>query len=116
VKVRWGHAVRLRRTITCGVIAALPNPFDIGGIDVQDHLAFYIAQENHMLTYQIHTIASAPEKSKPALEQLEQAFGVIPNIAAVTCLGQTYRNDGKRDTGFYRRGQSSEFGHQDLLL
>ena len=36
-----------------------------------------------MPTYQIHTIASAPEKSKPALEQLQQAFGVIPNLAAV---------------------------------
>ena len=36
-----------------------------------------------MPTYQIHTIASAPEKSKPALEQLEQAFGLIPNLAAV---------------------------------
>lgn len=36
-----------------------------------------------MTTYQIHTIASAPEKSKPALEQLQQVFGVLPNIAAV---------------------------------
>jgi len=36
-----------------------------------------------MPTYQIHTIASAPEKSKPALEQLQQAFGVIPNLVAV---------------------------------
>ena len=35
-----------------------------------------------MPTYPIHTIASAPEKSKPALEQLQQAFGVLPNIAA----------------------------------
>ena len=36
-----------------------------------------------MPTYQIHTIASAPEKSKPALEQLQQAFGFLPNLAAV---------------------------------
>lgn len=35
-----------------------------------------------MPNYPIHTIASAPEKSKPALEQLQQAFGVLPNIAA----------------------------------
>jgi uncharacterized peroxidase-related enzyme len=41
-----------------------------------------ITQENHMLTYPIHTIASAPEKSKPVLEQLQQAFGIIPNLAA----------------------------------
>ena len=36
-----------------------------------------------MPTYPIPTLASAPEKSKPALEQLQQAFGTIPNIAAV---------------------------------
>lgn len=35
-----------------------------------------------MPTYQIHTITSAPEKSKPALEQLQQAFGFLPNLAA----------------------------------
>jgi AhpD family alkylhydroperoxidase len=34
-----------------------------------------------MSNYPIHTIASAPENSKPALEQLQQAFGVVPNIA-----------------------------------
>jgi uncharacterized peroxidase-related enzyme len=38
--------------------------------------------ENHMPSYQIHTIASAPEKSRPVLEQLQQAFGFIPNLAA----------------------------------
>jgi hypothetical protein len=36
-----------------------------------------------MPTYPIHTIASAPENSRPALEQLQQAFGVLPNLAAV---------------------------------
>jgi len=36
-----------------------------------------------MPNYPIHTIASAPEGSKPALEQLHQAFGLTPNIAAV---------------------------------
>jgi alkylhydroperoxidase family enzyme len=36
-----------------------------------------------MPAYPIPTLASAPEKSKPALEQLQQAFGLIPNIAAV---------------------------------
>jgi uncharacterized peroxidase-related enzyme len=35
-----------------------------------------------MPTYQIHTIKSAPEKSKPVLEQLQKAFGIIPNLAA----------------------------------
>ena len=35
-----------------------------------------------MPNYPIHSLASAPENSKPGLEQLQQAFGVIPNIAA----------------------------------
>jgi alkylhydroperoxidase family enzyme len=35
-----------------------------------------------MPNYPIHTIASAPEGSKSALEKLQQAFGVLPNIAA----------------------------------
>jgi alkylhydroperoxidase family enzyme len=42
----------------------------------------HISLEKHMPNYPIHTIASAPEKSKPALEQLQQAFGVLPNLAA----------------------------------
>jgi len=35
------------------------------------------------LNYPIHTIASAPENSKAAVEQLQKAFGVVPNIAGV---------------------------------
>jgi alkylhydroperoxidase family enzyme len=35
-----------------------------------------------MSNYQIHTIDSAPENSKSGLEQLQRAFGVVPNIAA----------------------------------
>jgi alkylhydroperoxidase family enzyme len=33
------------------------------------------------LNYPTHTIASAPENSKSALEQLRKVFGVVPNIA-----------------------------------
>jgi uncharacterized peroxidase-related enzyme len=33
------------------------------------------------LNYPTHTLATAPENSKAALEQLQKAFGVIPNIA-----------------------------------
>ena len=33
-----------------------------------------------MSTYRIHTIESAPEKSKPALQDLQKAFGFIPNL------------------------------------
>jgi len=35
-----------------------------------------------MPSYSVHTIESAPAQSKPVLRQLQQAFGLIPNIAA----------------------------------
>lgn len=34
-----------------------------------------------MSTFQIHTIDSAPEHSRPVLRQLQETFGFIPNIA-----------------------------------
>lgn len=34
-----------------------------------------------MPNYSVHTIDSAPENSKTGLQQLQQAFGVVPNIA-----------------------------------
>src|SRR5579859_4625383 len=34
-----------------------------------------------MSRYPIYTIDTAPEGSKPALRQLQQTFGMIPNIA-----------------------------------
>src|ERR1700744_1486806 len=33
-----------------------------------------------MTNFPVHTIESAPEGAKPALEQLQSAFGMIPNI------------------------------------
>lgn len=36
-----------------------------------------------MPNYPLQTIASAPEKSKPALEQLQKAFSILPNLPAV---------------------------------
>lgn len=35
-----------------------------------------------MSSYPVHTIESAPAQSKPVLQQLQQAFGLIPAIAA----------------------------------
>ena len=34
-----------------------------------------------MTNFPVHTMESAPERSKPALRQLQSAFGMIPNIA-----------------------------------
>jgi AhpD family alkylhydroperoxidase len=33
------------------------------------------------MTYQVHTLNSAPEASQPVLAQVQQTFGLIPNIA-----------------------------------
>jgi alkylhydroperoxidase family enzyme len=35
-----------------------------------------------MSVYPVHTMESAPAQSKPVLQQLQQIFGIIPNIAA----------------------------------
>ena len=35
-----------------------------------------------MSAFPIHTLESAPEQSKPSLEALHSAFGIIPNIAS----------------------------------
>ncbi|WP_144141329.1 carboxymuconolactone decarboxylase family protein [Paraburkholderia sp. BCC1884] len=34
-----------------------------------------------MSTFQVHTLACAPEHARPVLQQIEQTFGFIPNIA-----------------------------------
>ncbi len=31
--------------------------------------------------FPVHTIASAPEKSRPVLQALQQSFGIVPNVA-----------------------------------
>ena len=45
-------------------------------------MATYQQQQLQAPAYPIHTIASAPEQSKPALEWLQQVFGVLPNLPA----------------------------------
>jgi AhpD family alkylhydroperoxidase len=66
-----------------------------------------------MPTYQIHTIASAPEMSKPVLEQLQQAFGVIPNLAAAIS------NSPKLVTAFaavFQQVHSSSLTEQEIQI
>src|SRR6202044_3037768 len=69
--------------------------------------------ENHMPTYPIQTIASAPEKSKPALEQLEQAFGVIPNLAAVISNSPKLVNS---LVGVFQQVHSSSLTEQEIQI
>ena len=66
-----------------------------------------------MSTYQIHTIASAPEKSKPALEQLQQVFGVLPNIAAVIANSPKLVNS---LVGVFQQVHSSSFTEPEIQI
>jgi len=104
--------------ITCGVIAALPNRVDIGAVDVQDRLPLYIfrrriSQENHMPTYEVHTLVSAPERSKPALEQLQQAFGFLPNLAASISNSSTLVT---ALVGVFQQVHSSSLTEQEIQI
>src|SRR5271169_852676 len=39
------------------------------------------SRPTQMTSFPVNTIDSAPERSKPALQQLRSAFGMLPNIA-----------------------------------
>src|SRR5262249_37903039 len=66
-----------------------------------------------MPNYPIHTIASAPENSKPGLEQLQQAFGVIPNIAAVIANSPKLINS---LVGVFQQVHSSSLTEQEIQI
>jgi hypothetical protein len=66
-----------------------------------------------MPNYPIHTIASAPEGSKLALEQLQQAFGVIPNIAAAIANSPKLINS---LVGVFQQVHSSSFTEREIQV
>lgn len=69
-----------------------------------------------MQKFPIHTIASAPDQSKPALEALEQAFGMIPNIAGAMATSPVLINS---LVGLFQKvhgGNFTEVQIQVLLL
>ena len=65
------------------------------------------------LNYPTHTLASAPENSKPALEQLEKAFGVIPNIAGAIANSPKLINS---LVGVFQQVHSSSFTEQEIQI
>jgi len=66
-----------------------------------------------MPNYPIHMIASAPENSKPALEQLQQVFGVVPNIAAVIANSPKLINS---LVGVFQQVHSSSLTEQEIQV
>ena len=69
-----------------------------------------------MSSYPVHTIESAPAQSKPVLQQLQQAFGLIPNIAAAMAASPVLING---FIGLFERVHASSLAEpqiQTLLL
>jgi AhpD family alkylhydroperoxidase len=66
-----------------------------------------------MPNYPIHTVASAPENSKPGLQQLQRAFGVIPNIAAVIANSPKLINS---LVGVFQQVHSSSLTEQEIQI
>jgi alkylhydroperoxidase family enzyme len=75
-----------------------------------------IAKGATMFSYPVYTIESAPARSKPALTQLQQTFGLIPNIAAAMAASPVLING---FIGLFERVHSSSLTEpqiQTLLL
>ena len=69
-----------------------------------------------MTTFPVHTIDSAPERSKPALQQLQSAFGVIPNIAGAMSTSPVLINSLVALFGKVHGGSFTEAQVQTVLL
>ena len=69
-----------------------------------------------MTKFPVNTIESAPERSKPALQQLHAAFGMIPNIAGVMSTSPVLINSLVGLFGNVHGGSFTEAQIQTLLL
>lgn len=69
-----------------------------------------------MERFPVHTIDTAPEASKPALRDLQSAFGMLPNIAAVMATSPVLINSLVGLFGRVHGGSFSEAEIQTLLL
>ena len=69
-----------------------------------------------MANFPVHTIESAPERSKPALRQLQSAFGMIPNIAGAMATSPVLINSLVGLFGNVHGGSFTEAQVQTVLL
>jgi alkylhydroperoxidase family enzyme len=69
-----------------------------------------------MNDFQIHTIETAPEQSKAALQGLQQNFGLIPNVAATMAGSPVLINAFIGAFGNFHGGSFDERQKQVLLL
>ena len=69
-----------------------------------------------MTNFPVHTMESAPERSKPALQQLQSAFGMIPNIAGAMATSPVLINSLVGLFGNVHGGSFTEAQVQTVLL
>ena len=69
-----------------------------------------------MTNFPVHTIESAPERSKSALKQLQSAFGMIPNIAGAMATSPVLINCLVGLFGNVHGGSFTEAQVQTVLL
>ena len=69
-----------------------------------------------MTNFPVHTIETAPERSKPALRKLEAAFGMMPNIAGSMATSPVLINSLVGLFGNVHGGSFTEAQVQTVLL
>jgi alkylhydroperoxidase family enzyme len=69
-----------------------------------------------MTTFPVLTLDSAPERSKPAMKQLQAAFGTIPNIVGTTATSPVLINSLVGLFGNVHHGSFTEAQVQIVLL
>jgi alkylhydroperoxidase family enzyme len=69
-----------------------------------------------MTSFPVHTMQSAPERSKPALQQLQSAFGMIPNIIGAMATSPVLINSLVGLFGNVHGGSFTEAQVQTVLL
>jgi len=69
-----------------------------------------------MTNFPVHTIESAPERSKPALKEMQSAFGMIPNIAGAMATSPVLINCLVGLFGNVHGGSFTEAQIQTVLL
>jgi alkylhydroperoxidase family enzyme len=69
-----------------------------------------------MRDFIVHTVESAPEKSKPTLQGLKQKFGFLPNVLATMAESPVMLNGFVGSFGNFHSGSFNECEKQILLL
>src|SRR5690349_14906428 len=73
-------------------------------------------EETPMPSYRVHTVETAPEKSRAALEALQKNFGVVPNLAATMAESPALLNGFLGAFDNFHGGTFSGGQRQALLL